>query len=683
MIKQINGILCLLSMALAVNAEGRILKNWTGDQMLKTWKLKVRKDSPALKRYAKAGKLVIEVPDSPGYRRSYLESMISLPKNRNEILKITINLGGKASIAPFSFVAEFRGGKEAGNHLWNILVKSGAILNVDKVIRYVTVPHGASKLFLRLMVPDEARRIVIDSVAVSNVAIEDLKENTANFSVNPDLVSAKPGALHFSCQTVGIFQGLYYGTLPESNKSSKRKDFIKFIDECGIKSVRYPGGTESHFFLAEGVEYTKKILKSCSSHKLIWPRGKITSWNNFRDTMKQAKVKIIYQLNTSFYLNSDDKVSPICPSKYTRKSKLDDGKEHYSAAAAALSRAFEKGIFKPGDVDYWELGNEEFAKMNVRQYASICAAFIKVLKKHDPKTPVCVTGFKGLEKLLRDKGVFKLVTGITTHYPYANWPRPFPSYNTASYNDFSMAWVDFPATLRVRRNKNPDKKISVSETSFFKFFTYDFNRVLPSFAAAMAMARNWPSLISNPQVDMAVLHDLESTYFGMIKYNVEFSNITRQFIWLKQGFRVPAKSKSSKNWYVAPNPNNSKLFYKNQYVISSMAQVLKLMSEFSGGKIFSAKFSRGIKLKGAMAGESVDGRKMIFLANPYEVPVGIKINFPGFKNECEYSSLDTDSYAAVLAKEYRVRRGKIKYNSIQGNLEVILPPRSVLLLKNI
>ncbi|MBS1371346.1 MAG: hypothetical protein HPZ91_15470 [Lentisphaeria bacterium] len=601
----------------------------------------------------------------------FIESKVHFAKGQYRILKLTIRTAEAAPVAPFTAIALFQGGSEAGNHYWNSVVRFGVTPGSNCYGGFLTVPADATEIGVKLRLGENGSRAGIVSVTLSEVTQESLKDREVVLSADPAKTVSRPTAFHFGANVVADFPGIEAGTRPGSEPGSKRAEFIRFLNDSGLRAARYPGGTECHWFLPESLDATKRLFRMSERRDPAHP----VAWADFKSTMKEAGVKLIYQLNTSFFLSDGGEILPVEDTYFPRKAGFKAAPPRLAEAAAALERNFKNGVFVPGDVDYWEIGNEEFAYMDADRYARICAAFIPVIVKYDPGRPICVTGFKDLPEKLKALGVWKHVTGITTHYPYASWPRPTPGYLTADYQSFANADVRFSKNLA--NASKGEKNVSVSETSVYNLFTYDFNRMQPAFALGLAIAGNWPELLRNGKVDMAVFHDFESNYFGLTRYDAAFSEVSRTFSSLN-GKTPPQRQKGNDgNWFVNPSQANSTRYFPKQFVTSPGMEVFGMLSVFAGGTVVVSKLDSRFGFTGnALVGTDAEGRPQLFVSNPLEIPVLLTVRHPGLQGELTLRRLDSDSFAAVLPDEYRRTLRPMKLDGGQ----IILPARSVTLL---
>lgn len=105
-------------------------------------------------------------------------------------------------------------------------------------------------------------------------------------------------AYHSAVNCVFDYPGVHYGTLPTTNPESRRPEYIQALHDAGIRAIRFPGGTFSHWYLPGNPDLTSDLLTL--AYKNAYPHGHRTRWEDVRDTLKQADIKIIYALNTSF-----------------------------------------------------------------------------------------------------------------------------------------------------------------------------------------------------------------------------------------------------------------------------------------------------------------------------------------------------------------------------------------------
>ena len=550
---------------------------------------------------------------------------LNLIPGKNNILRISMtcrthNLErGHAKMIVYAF-----GGKLPGNRVWHLTAMPLDTSDWVTATTDLTLPQDSSKLHVRLLLSGGSG--VLD---LKNITIKALKHTSQSIqAIDLNFPTDQSQYRTFSPLLLGMnmvftLPGAYHGTLPTDNPKSHRPEFIKHLKQAGIRTIRFPGGTPSHWYPAGYPKQNHELLvikdqHNKQQHHSTYPHGHVPQWLDVHDTLKEAHIKIIYQLNTSTFVDDQGNIKPVLENKFTRRLGIADGKDHLEEATAALTRDFEKGIFAKGQVDVWELGNEEHAKMTAQQYASIANAYTRILMKYDPNTPVCISGNWHKKVLLHvDKDVVKHLTATTSHYPFSQWPRPNPIQATSDLKQMAQGHVGMPKNCQhyaqqVALGSYPKHmKLAVTETGIYKYFAYDPFKVTASYAHALCFAGNWPELISEPIVNMAVLHDLESPFFGSLMYNVKFKPNLRQFDWIDLNEVPPVKNNKP-----MPGAELKKTFYfPNTYVPMSITRVTAMLSQMVGSKITRAPSNNARQLTGNLIGLK-DNKVYLFICNP-------------------------------------------------------------------
>ena len=126
-----------------------------------------------------------------------------------------------------------------------------------------------------------------------------------------------------------------------------------------------------------------------------------------------------------------------------------------------------------------------------------------------------------------------------------------------------------------------------------------------------------------------------------------------------------------------PAKSNSVRCYPKEYVPSPGSEVMAMLSAFAGGSVCAAGTESAFGFPGTvLAGTGAGGRPLLFVSNPLEIPVLVRLRWPGFPAECALRRIDADSFAAAAPGEYRRRNADI---TLSGG-RFILPARSVTLL---
>ena len=140
---------------------------------------------------------------------------------------------------------------------------------------------------------------------------------------------------------------------------------------------------------------------------------------------------------------------------------------------------------------------------------------------------------------LRRQEALKHIDSFNAHYPFGTWPGP----RTPDERTSPLALVRGDVLFRplVRRGKYTKKELgiaspsmAVTETMVFKFgapYWEPFN-LIGTQAHALRYAWNWITLLADPRCNIAAFHDLETTFFGMLRYNVGYDAAARRFVWL-------------------------------------------------------------------------------------------------------------------------------------------------------
>lgn len=601
-----------------------------------------------------------------------LENVRKLPPVQNgtpRVVRLEIEAEHDWDLLPLTASLRFEGGVQPGNNIRQRVLIAFRPTGGKRWVAYRTAPDDATGVRTLLDFGEQELRCGIRRISLSICDPEKMAEQLS-LKVNPSKTVTEPNEFHFAANMVGGFDGCADGVLPRDRPGSQRDALIAFLKKVNLKAVRFPGGTDALTYFPNNQEASARLTFMVLSDR---PK-RISAFRDFASAMKEAGVKIIFQVNTYFLCDKDGKILTVSDNKFTRRAgDLAEYGSRAAEAAAMLERDFKSGVFD-GTVDYWEIGNEEFGHIKVEEYADICAALIPVIQRHDPGKPICVTGFKDLEEELAKRGVLAGVRASTSHYPYSNWPRPQPNYRTGDYDSFALADVAYGKGSRI--SSRGRLLNAISETSVYNFAFYEGPLVVPSFAMAQAVARNYQPLLYSPYVDMVVFHDFCSVFFGLTRYDVRFDGSKRRFMQL-DGATPPSSAYTPKEaeWYLDPNALASNIYFPKRYLSSPAMETLSMLTSFCGGKLYDLAASGTLGTPGGYyAGIDKHGSRHIVVSNPLAVPVCLRVNFPGFPRKCMFRRLDADDYAAILPTEYRDTRGELE---LPGNI-TLLPPRSIL-----
>ncbi len=452
--------------------------------------------------------------------------------------------------------------------------------------------------------------------------------------------------LHFAVNCEFYRPGLYFGTLPKSDPRSKREEFARALKESGIRALRFPGGNAAYYYLPESRRKTM-ALAHATKHWAFRdnnpPSTHFVTLENLASFCREYDVKLIYELPVLFYLDGETPRAVI-RSKFSQRAGNYD-RDRIAEGAAYAQRMVKRLRQLGAPVAAWELGNEEFAHCDAKDYARVCAAYGEAIREADATTPIVAVGMgKGwlgtLVPELRRLGALKLITSYNAHYPFGNWPGPGDPSKRGDPNAFVSGnlkmerWLD--AAERGRKTYGiPGAPISVTETTAMRHKNWTPRQVIATHAHALVYAWNWMALLEHPLCDMAVFHDLETPYFGMMRYDVGWDASARRFVWLK-----------------CAKPGQPLLVFADQYVLSPTCAASRLLSRLVGRRLCKVEgFAPGGRLR-AIAGRSEAGVVMI-LVNRSPAARDVRINGVQITGA---TALTADDLAATLPGAFRLSK---------------------------
>lgn len=95
-----------------------------------------------------------------------LETKVHFGRGQYRLLRLTVRTAESAPVAPFTVIALFQGGREAGNHYWNSVVRAGITPGSDCYDSFLTVPADASELGIKLRLGDRGGTAGITDVTL-------------------------------------------------------------------------------------------------------------------------------------------------------------------------------------------------------------------------------------------------------------------------------------------------------------------------------------------------------------------------------------------------------------------------------------------------------------------------------------------------------------------------------------
>ena len=261
---------------------------------------------------------------------------------------------------------------------------------------------------------------------------------------------------------------------------------------------------------------------------------------------------------------------------------------------------------------------------------------------------------------LREHGALSLMRGFNAHYPFGAWPGPGdPARRGAPAafvsGDLHMErWLDAAAQTRQKLDM-ADAAISVTETTVMRHKNWEPHAVVGTHAHALVYAWNWLSLLGHRLCDVAVFHDLETPFFGMMRYDVGYDAARCRFAWLQRGEQGLKLTR-----------------FPGQYVLSPTGAANRLLSQLAGCRPRQARVAQSQSAMRVLAGETADGRTRLVFVTRSPEPWAVRIKGVALT---EASALTAADLAAALPGTYRVQKLHVR-SSDQGS-DLLLPPWSV------
>jgi hypothetical protein len=446
----------------------------------------------------------------------------------------------------------------------------------------------------------------------------------------------------------------------------RQDDLQRALQDSGVRAIRFPGGADVYFYLPEGRDLTIRLAHAIGDWSIrddYEPCSHFVALDEMAAFCRRASVQLIYQLPCLFYLDGETARATIpndlcknTPELFDRR-RVEEGVAHGMTIVRRLREV-------DAPVAAWELGNEEFAFCTPEDYTEVALAYIRQIRAIDPETPILVEGmgkhYGSLVPALRGAGLLDSHISFRVHYPFGNWPGPptkerngDPAALVAGDVRFDR-WLDvFLEGCRGIGLERPS--VSVSETTVFKFEEgyWDSYAVVGTHAHALLYAWNWMTLLERPEVDSAVLHDLDSPYFGIMRYDVAFDPATRHFSWL--GGETPKQDGGP--------------VFAEQYVVSPTGYANRLLSELAGQELVASGLlpTQGFRV--------LASAKVVVAVNRAGEAVALEVPFADATGE----ALTADSLGSCLPGEFRISPLPIEGSG--GTVRAAIPPWSVAVIR--
>ncbi len=304
--------------------------------------------------------------------------------------------------------------------------------------------------------------------------------------------------------------GFYYGTLPKSAPGSRREEFMALLKEREIHAMRFPGGTVA---LWEYLVENEEVMRSVLGVRGI-PEGdpkKFAGIWQFLDFCKETGVTPIYQVNTLLYCDGTKVYQlmgkePIQPKVIVDHSKRTD-------AAVALTKLVKKVREKGYTVKHWELGNEEYGGLPVKDYSDIAVRYAKAIRAADSEAMIWVTlGSNHCAESDR-----KIIPPWSEAVLKAFQKEGFTGDKNLGFT-LHYVWPEY-ITFHTNMVKKYGFKPRFAVTEFHMAGLGDYSDLCPRFGYALNLAPYLISMVVLPSVEILCIHELTSQNFGIFHYN--------------------------------------------------------------------------------------------------------------------------------------------------------------------
>ncbi|MHB1001653.1 MAG: hypothetical protein ACYC27_20640 [Armatimonadota bacterium] len=462
--------------------------------------------------------------------------------------------------------------------------------------------------------------------------------------------------MHFGASAEFFPAGLYHGV------TDQQKDLARAIKVSGIQFLRFPGGDPTYYYLPESAEKTMQLMHACGNTMYKHedpPYSHFVPIEKLADFCKTNGIGLMYELPCLFYLDGDTPRA-IVKSRFSDTAKNYDRDRIYEGVTYGLSIA-KRLIDMKAPIVAWEIGNEEFAHCSTLDYGKVAASYIKGLKKLDPSIPVIVEGMDRhipeLASFYKRTEVLESISGFRAHYPFGNWPAPESPDRTGNADDFLISdlkielWLDVFNEIKAKAGIT-GTPTSVTETYVMHYENWDQYKIICTHAHALAFAWNWMTLLERTDVDMAVYHELQTPWAGMIKYDV--------------GYFASEKSYNALSALaVTTKPD---IEFRRQYVLTPTALANSLLSTIVGERIINISLQKTPELR------AIASKNRVILVNRGKTPVQIQVPF----TRCTARALTADEAGSCLPGTFSIAPQAVTRD---GDCSMVnLPPLSLTLV---
>lgn len=511
-----------------------------------------------------------------------------------------------------------------------------------------------------------------------------------------------------------IFNSAYHlelitrGVKPKDDPDSLREEFAEALKTSGVKGFRFPGGTPAHYYFIEGYDYDAQLWHMQEKYGMEGRGGNFQpiegNENNFHadfwdwlDFCKENDLNTYYQINLYWYVDENGNVKATIPSRWTHKdgkAMLYDGVKRIDEGAAAFAKHLDKIKELGYEIDVWEMGNEDFHWVTYTNehysnntedmednYYDLVAAYTKEIIARWPDAVIVYTTMSTDDNQIeeyQERGVWQYLAGSAHHYPFGSWNAPPAAEKTdikrfVYTNDMNMVkWSDVsgaghyenvPEGEHIPANAvaKPGQDLMITETILYRHEAWDCYAVQDKFGHALNTIKNMGEGLFDTPWKVFVVHEIESSYFGWIKYDKAFNPQTRRTRTFG-GYGTPVGE------LIDDLPEAYD--FSGKIFSSASAKALALLADHIGGEVLAdVRTSYGRHIAG-YASENSDHTEITFtLVNRMEEEAPVEIKLPEWTVDAQSIDMEimqSDYLWAVLDEEYNHYNKAIE---IKGNAD--------------
>lgn len=512
------------------------------------------------------------------------------------------------------------------------------------------------------------------------------RDSTFTFTYNEDeheVVSSS-----FCYNAPFHYAGIYYGTLPESDPRSKRKEFGEALKKAGAHSLRFPGGLPAHQYFMEGEEYAIQLDKILQENHDGW--GGLYDHSDYNNAWyvdlwdmlafcKEYDIDLLFQTNPAFFVDKTGKVRQAYLGVKTKRT--DDGLVYHpefydynriEEAIEVFDKNLDEIVRRGYEIKYWEIGNEDdFMNYSdlpmsdpnnpyTQDFLQLTAGQARSIKKHFPDAWIIAPAEFPYELMAPED--YALINSRATHYPFGVWTIPPTNEKTSASRLARTNEQNFPGNgSKEQRNRfieNGEPIRDDTETMAWRFEGWDPNSLEHTFANALNTAHNWGELVFDSGfTNVNVMHDLESPWFGHVVYDVSMDPGNRYFSWNR-----------GVSYTVHPDDMPDMFKFKDAYYFNPSSRAFELLGRHIGGRVLTNSETNVHRRLSGYA--SIKDDEVTFtIVNRFAEPMPVQIQLPNLSVPAQTATaevLQSDYLRAVLEQEYNDYKDEIE---IIGNTD--------------